>query len=108
MELEYGETRDTRVIDNNGSELVTIIKIRGSQMARKYKQYHMRVKVMNSKEEMSEYLKHTEALREKRESGILVVIGDKELHPSFTIDYPKIDVDGAYFIIKSWTEYTNE
>jgi transposase len=74
-------------------------------VAKIFKQFKIRVKVHDSKEEMSEFLKHCNILREKRKLGVLVVKDDDvTLTPSFMTEYPKIDTEGTYFVVRSWTE----
>lgn len=102
----YGTERTTTTLDDQGSTLTVINKIREGRTVKTFKQYNVRVKVRDSKEEMAEYLKHAESIRGLRTSGQLVIKDndDNTLVPSFRIEYPKSDIDGSYFIIKSWSQ----
>lgn len=102
----YGTERTTTTLDDQGSTLTVINKIREGRTVKTFKQYNVRVKVRDSKEEMAEYLKHAESIRGLRTSGQLVIKDndDNTLVPSFRIEYPKTDMDGSYFIIKSWSQ----
>ena len=101
----YGTTRETTNLDDQGATLTLIRRIRGGEVAKSFKQYIIPIKVRNSKEEMTEYLKHTEKLKKKREEGTLVTSDkDKSLLPYFRVSYPKTDIDGSYFVESSWTE----
>ena len=92
----------------NGDEVLTeevISNIRNYEVASQHKRTSIRVRVRNKAEEMSEYLKFTDLIDQKRINGILVVRdANPASKPSFTIDYPKADTDGCYFVIKSYTE----
>lgn len=104
--MMYGSERTTTTLDDQGSTLTVINKIREGHTVKTFKQYNVRVKVRDSKEEMAEYLKHAESIRGLRTSGQLVIKDndDNTLVPSFRIEYPKTDMDGSYFIIKSWSQ----
>lgn len=104
--MRFGIERLTTSLDNNGSTLTIINTIREGKVIKSYKQRNERVKVFNSKEEMAEYLKHAELIRDKRKLGLLVTKEDPSLQPTFKVEYPKYDEDGSYFVVKSWTEYT--
>lgn len=103
--MKYGTTKETTTIDTIGSTKTVIKKVRDYATVKVQKQYKIRTKVKNSKEEAVEYLKHSEKLREKKEAGILVLKDeDTALLPAFTTEYPKYDVDGSYFVVSCWTE----
>lgn len=92
----------------NGDEVMTeevISNIRNFEVASQHKRTSIRIRVRNKEEEMSEYLKFTDLIDQKRTNGKLVVRdANPASKPSFVIDYPKIDIDGCYFVIKSYTE----
>jgi len=61
--------------------------------------------VANKTEETSAYLKFSDDLNKKRDSGMLLILkDDPSTIPSFSIKFPKTNIDGRYFIIKQWTE----
>jgi hypothetical protein len=103
--MRYGTESETTELDNMGSTLTLIRKVRDYQVATTYKKFSIRVKVRDSKEEMAEYIKHTDSIREKKEEGVLVLKESADYMPTFIVEYPKFNEDGSYFIIKSWTEY---
>lgn len=73
-------------------------------MTKVLKQYRIRVKVYNPQEEMTEYIRFTEEIAKHRANGTLAY--DKEdgnTRPAFIIEYPKENIDGGYFVIKSYT-----
>ncbi len=102
--VEFGFEYETTELDDNGSTH-TIIKVkRKGEIVKSYNQYSNRVQVKDHKEEMAEYIRHTDRIKTKKESGILVT-HKPELTPSFVIEYPKYDIDGSYFVVSTWTEY---
>lgn len=103
--MRYGIEKETTTLDNNNSTVTLIRKVRDYEVAKSYKQFNLRVKVRDAKEEMAEYLKHTDKIREKKTMGVLVTFDeDRSLLPSFTAHYPKFNEDDSYFIVSSWTE----
>jgi hypothetical protein len=102
--IKYGETFETTDLDNNGSTLTLVKKWRNSEVAKTYRKYSVRVKVSSPQQEMAEYIKHTDMIKEKKDSGLLVLKDGEDFMPSFLVEYPKQDQDGSYFVIKSWTE----
>lgn len=104
--IDFGSERETTDIDEQGSTLTVIRKIRNQDVMKTYKQFKVRIKVKDAKEETVEYLKHTDKIRQKRKEGVLLTNDrdDPSLAPFFMIDYPKSDVDGTYFVISAWTE----
>lgn len=106
-DMNYGTEKITTTLDDQGSTLTVINKIHGGNVSKTYKQFCIRVKVMDAKEEMSEYLKHAEAIRAKKAAGTLLIKDDDPtLLPTFKVEYPKFNEDGSYFIVRTHTEYT--
>jgi hypothetical protein len=107
--MKYGTEKETTTTDSNGSTLTIIKKWRDGEVMKTYRQVQDRVKVTNINEETAEYIKHTDRVREKKKLGLLVVKDeDKTLAPTFIIEYPKHDIDGSYFVVSSWTEFTDK
>lgn len=104
--MRFGIEKSTTTTDDLGSTITIMRKIRDYEVMKTYKQIKNRVKVRDAKEEMAEYLKHTDKIREKKDLGILLATDrdDPTLVPAFTIEYPKHNVDGTYFVVSSWTE----
>jgi hypothetical protein len=103
--LRFGTERVVSDLGNGIAQTV-IKKIRNYEIVKTYKQFKVRVKVMNPKEETVEYIKHTDKIR-KLHAEKRLLISDSEdptLAPTFMIDYPKTDKDGSYFVISAWTE----
>lgn len=104
-EVKYGTIRDIEPLDDQGSTLTIITKVAGGDMQNRKKQYSERIKVFDHKHEMAEYIRFTETIKDKMKTGVLVVsVRDPELIPCFKIEYPSSNIDGGYFVIKSWTE----
>ena len=90
--MDYGTERSTIRVYRNGEETRTL------------KHYKVRVKVNTTQDEMTEFIRFTDQLNDLRSKGNLTF--DKEdpsTRPAFIIDYPKDNIDGSYFIIKSYT-----
>jgi hypothetical protein len=102
--IDFGFEHETTELDEYGSTLSLIKVIRKGEVVKSYKQYSNRVKVRDHKEEMAEYIRHTDRLKEKKESGQLVT-HKPELTPAFIVEYPKFDIDGSYFVVSSWAEF---
>lgn len=77
----------------------TIITYKEAEIFRTAKHFRIRVKVSNPQEEMTEYIRFTQEIAEYRDKGMLIV---EDPPPSFEIHYPKTNVDGYYFIVKSY------
>ena len=103
--IHFGIEKETTELDNSGSTLTIIKKIHEGEVAKMFKTFSVRVKVRDSKEEMAEYLRYTDSIKEKKQDGLLVMKEGSDYMPSFAIEYPKFDTDGSYFVIKSWSEY---
>ena len=74
-----------------------------SQEVRAVKHYKIRIKVRNPQEEMTEFIRFTSEMAELRSTGVLTVDkDDPTTKPAFILEYPHSDVDGSYFIIKSY------
>lgn len=103
--VKYGTKKTTTTTDEFGSTITTVDTFQDSELMKRRVQYRIRVKVRDSKQEMAEYLKFNDLLREKRLLNRLITKdADASLLPNLVIEYPKYDEDGSYFIIKSWTE----
>jgi|GEM_PF-5464931 len=104
--MRYGVEKETVTIDKATNSTRTMIrKIRGYEVAQTYKQYILREKVSGKQQEMSLYIKFTELISKLREDGTLLIKDeDPTMLPAFTIEYPRHNVDGSYFVIKRWTE----
>ena len=101
----FGTTKTTTTMDDKGSTRTIIDKVRMGETVKTYRQYCVRIKVKDSKEEMTQYLKYTEVIRDLRAKNLLVLKDeDVSLMPNFRVEYPKTNTDGSYFISKSWTE----
>lgn len=75
------------------------------KMVNVYVEYRDQLKVADSQEEMTEFLRFTGMLAELRSTNKLYVDwDDKSTHPWFGYRYPKEDVDGAYFVSMNWCE----
>ncbi len=103
--MKYGVEKESTAIDNLGSTVTLIKKIRGSEVTSIQKQYKVRIKVFNQEDERTEYRQFSDFISKKKGEGKLVVKDDDQTtRPNFLVEHPKHDVDGSYFIIKSWTE----
>lgn len=102
--MQYGSERTIYPLDQNGSSMSDLKHFRNGGVDNAIRTYRIRVKVNNSKEEMAEYIRFTEELAKLRSEGKLC--GDKEdpiSLPSFVIQYPKVDRDGSYFVVKCYS-----
>jgi hypothetical protein len=102
--MNYGSTKTVYPIDSSGSTIVRVETYWRNTVSKVNMQYKIRVKVYSAKEELTEYLKFTDEIAKRRADGTLTYDRDDiTSRPSFTIEYPKENVDGGYFIIKSYT-----
>lgn len=99
---DYGTEKTTSTL--SGDIIAELVKYHKGQPANRLRSFRIRVKVTSAQEEMSEFIRFTDELSKLRQQGKLTV--DKEdptTFPAFIIKYPKEDMDGSYFIIKSYT-----
>lgn len=102
--MKYGTEKTTYPLDDDGSALVSIKKYRNGNVERTFRHYRIRIHVAGPKEELAEFIRFTEEIARCRQNNTLSV--DKEdasTRPSFIIEYPSKDIDGSYFVIKSYT-----
>lgn len=105
VEVKFGTEKTISVLDEQGSTLTVIKKWRKGEVTKSYKQFKERYKVSSQKEQMVEFMRHSEKILEKHKAGILVIKDeDPMLYPAFWTEYPKFDVDGSYFVVSQWTE----
>jgi hypothetical protein len=99
---DYGTEKTTSTL--NGNEIADVVKYRRGEIAVRLRNYRVKVKVVNAQDEMSEFIRFTDELAKLRQQGKLTVDkDDATTFPAFIIQYPREDVDGSYFIIKSYT-----
>lgn len=102
--MKHGLQTETTEIDDNGSTISRIEKVRDSEVKKVYKQYKIRNKVYSQKEQLTEYVKHADKVLELHKEGKLVIKdNDPMLYPAFWSEYPKFDQDGSWFVISSYT-----
>jgi hypothetical protein len=100
--IEFGTESTTYRIGN--AMITKIQKFRDGEEAIALKHYRTRVKVRNSQEEMTEFIKFSNELSQLRSEGKLMVDReDPSTRPAFVFEYPKEDRDGGYFVIKCFT-----
>lgn len=103
--MRFGIEKSTASLDDQGSTVSVINKIRDYDVMKTYKQYKLRTKVKDQKEQLVEYMKHADKVMEKHKAGILVVKDDDpQLYAAFWSEYPKFDKDGSWFVVSQWTE----
>lgn len=103
--MKFGQERTTTELDNQGSTLTVIKKWRKGEVTKTYKQFKERYKVSNQKEQMVEFMRHSDKILEKHKAGLLVIRDDDPLlYPAFWTEYPKVDIDGSYFVVSQWCE----
>lgn len=94
--VKFGKTKETRVLDDNGSVITEEMNIRDSQVilpVRKY--YEIRVRVNNREEEYLEYAKFSAEI--SKDNTMLDV--------AFRIEHSKIgDANGYYNIVRCYTQ----
>lgn len=101
--MRFGSETTTYPLDNKGSTIATVKKVRNGETEKVIKHYRIKVHVRNSQEEMMEFMRFTEELSRCRKNGTLT--HDKEdtsTRPAFIIEYPRYDVDGSYFVTKNY------
>ena len=82
--MRFGTEKETTELDEYGSTLTLVKKIRNYDVAKTYKQYRIRVKVRDQKEQLVEYMKHADKVMEKHKEGKLVIKDeDPMLYPGF-------------------------
>lgn len=102
--MNFGSLRDIK-IDIDGSRIVTNQTLRKGSVVKTIIEHNPRYKVKDTKEEFTEYMKFRDRIQDLRTAGKLLIDDrDKSTYPHFTIDFPKFDVDGGYFVVCSWVE----
>lgn len=94
--MQYGTERTQNTLDAEGSTITAERNIVDFKVVSPVRhRYEMRIRVRNSKDEMTEYLKFSDSL-----DG-----GKTKLDPVFRIEYSRQgDLAGYYFVVKCWTE----
>lgn len=101
----YGTETETTYLDQDKSTIDIISNIKDYAVTTKFKRISVRVKVGDKKEETTQYLLFSDLIDQRRKDGTLIVRdADPANRPSFAIEYPRTDVDGSYFIIRTHTE----
>src|SRR6185369_10064490 len=97
-------TQKTTVISSDGATS-DVVKYHNGIPSRKLRSFRVKVKVISAQDEMTEFIRFTDDLAKLRQKNRLTVDPeDPTSYPAFLLQYPKHDVDGSYFVIKSWTE----
>jgi hypothetical protein len=93
--MRFGTERTQNTLDKEGSTVTAERNIVDFKVVTPVRhRYEMRVKVRNSKDELTEYLKFSDSL-----DG-----GKTKLDPGFRIEYTRQgNADGYYFVVKCWT-----
>lgn len=97
------ETERTTV-DIGDSSLTDIKKYNGIYGDRILRTYRLKVRVASPQEEMTEYMKFSDELAKLRAEGKLAIDReDPTTFHCFMIQYPKVNIDGSYLIVKCYT-----
>jgi hypothetical protein len=109
MKINFGTEKTITQLDNDGSELTTTTTFRAGEVAVFIKQYKIRSRVIDSKDEMTEFLRFTKDIQDKRDSKVLYRDKfDPTTAPAFVIEYPnQDDGSGVRFVVKCWSERTS-
>lgn len=100
--MEFGTLKTTFTV--NDKTIADVVKYRRGEATKSLRNYRIKVKVVNAQDEMSEFIRFTDELAKLRKQGKLAVDkDDSTTFPAFIIHYPKEDLDGSYFIVKSYT-----
>lgn len=106
--MKFGTEKTTTDLDDIGSTGSLVNIYRDGEVAKSYKQFKIRVKVADTQQEMAEFIRWSDDMREKRKDGTLVLERTEDnLMPTFTVQYPRFDNDGSYFVVRCWTETVN-
>lgn len=103
----YGTSTTMYVVEkpNEVNTVEIIDNISGDNVFSTFKRVTLRIRVHNKQEETTQFLLFSDLVEEKRQTGKLVLRDtDPATRPQFMIEYPKKDIDGTYFIIRSHTE----
>lgn len=101
----WGTETETTFLDGQGSMVDVITKIERGNVQQRWKRITLRIKVADKREETTQFLMFSDLIAEKRRAGVLIVRdNDPATLPAFMLEYPKRDVDGSYFIVRSFTE----
>lgn len=101
--MNFG-TQKTTLSDGNTS-ISDVAKYHSGEVVHRLRTYRVKVKVISAQDEMTEFIRFTDELAKLRQKNKLGVDAeDPATYPSFLIKYPRYDVDGSYFVIKTWTE----
>lgn len=102
--MKFGTIEITNTIDSNSS-ITDIEQYNDGQIVKNLVKHKMRVKVADVKQEMIEFMKFSDDMHKKRKSNKLAVLKDDvSTLPSITLQFPRFNEDGSYFVVKTWTE----
>lgn len=90
--VKYGEQGKIITLDENGSTVTTHEVIHEYQTMKEENYYRIRVKVANKQEELKEYMKFSEDIKEHKDWK----------DTSFHVELPVTNIDGSYFVIKCY------
>lgn len=99
---DFGTEKTTSTLGDN--QIADVVKYRRGEVAVRLRNYRVKVKVINSQDEMGEFIRFTDELAKLRQQGKLTVDrDDATTYPAFVIQYPREDLDGSYFVVKCYT-----
>ena len=107
---QYGtETKTYETEHGNAQHKVDVIEsLKDFKVFSTYKRITVRIKVRTKQDETTQYLLWSDMIDLARADGkLLTRDSDPATSPSFIIEYPKHDIDGAYYVIRSHTEIVN-
>jgi hypothetical protein len=102
--IEHGAIVEIAYPDINTKEEY-IRKVKWSTVNASFKRVTVRTKITTKQEEVAAFKDFSDTIEKKRQAGLLLHrTSDTTMLPCFLIEYPKVDYDGSYFVVTSFTE----
>lgn len=101
--MKFGSETTTYPINDVGSSIADYKHYRVGSLDQAIRTYRISLKVRNSQEEMTEFIRFTTELAQLRKDKKLAYSKDVALQPAFIIQYPKEDIDGSYYVVKCYS-----
>ena len=101
--MKFGDKKETHFLNSLGSSVKTTKKYREGRVDSSFRHYRFKIKVMDDKQELEEFMRFTNEIKSLRRKKLLMVDrSDPQTVPSFIIEYPKTNLDGGWFVIKNY------
>ena len=100
--MKYGSKSTTFPLGNSTRTNIEVYN--DGERVKTLKSYRIKVRVQGTQDEMTEFIKFTDKLRQLHSQGKLAVIKENPTtHPAFVFEYIKDNFEDGHFIYKCYT-----